>query len=128
MFGWSREFENITKLREYLNLSKHHLLRNLNDHLRLNIGEIEVNDINRFKKIFDKKKNFVGEKTFMAKIYSSLKSNKSYSYFKDWRYNNLFIRRFTSQNFKNNIKTSGTCNLYLFVEKVNSKYIYRTRK
>ena len=104
-----------------LNLSKHHLLRNLNDHLRLNIGEIKVNDINRFKKIFDKKKNFVGEKHLWPRYILHSKSNKSYSYFKDWRYNNLFIRRFTSQNFKNNIKTSGTCNLYLFVEKVNSK-------
>ena len=114
---------------EELNLKGKNLGLNLSDHLRIPIGEIELTNLREFKNIFDKKENKLENNFLFPRLVVEENELQSYGYFKFWRYNNLILRKLKLKFIKSRFKFSGTCTLFLFVEKpVNKNTNIRIKK
>ncbi len=103
-----------------LNLSLKNIGKNLNDHLRFPVAKIKFKNFNKFRNIFDKKRNSTISSNLWPRYIVESDDLKSYGFFKDWRYSNLFFRKLNLKFFKKVFSHKGTAVLYLFTEKLLS--------
>tara|TARA_B100000029_G_C17546520_1_gene948635 strand:+ start:37 stop:1374 length:1338 start_codon:yes stop_codon:yes gene_type:complete len=105
-----------------LNLKGKDLGLNLSDHLRIPVGKVELTDLKKFKNIFDKHQNRLENNFLLPRLVVGGNEIQSHGYFNFWRYNNLILRKLRLTFLKDRLKFSGTCTLFLFIEKpVNQK-------
>ena len=103
-----------------LNLSLKNIGKNLNDHLRFPVAKIKFKNFSKFRNIFDKKRNSTNSRNLWPRYIVESDDLKSYGFFKDWRYSNIFLRKLNLNFFKKIFSHKGTAVLYLFTEKLLS--------
>lgn len=106
---------------ETLKLDEKNIGKNLNDHLRFPVASVEFKNFDKFRDIFDKKRNKVNQNNLWPRYIVENEDLKSYGFFKDWRDSNVFIRKFKFQFLKKIIPHNGTAVFYLFIEKLFSE-------
>ncbi len=116
----------IENTRVFLNSTKLSKLKysdglEIEDHLRFPIAKFKISNLYKFKKLFDKTKNSKNQKYLWPRFTYEGFNKESYTFFRFWRYDNLFFRKFKINFLKKRIFNSGTCELYLYVEKEKNK-------
>jgi len=118
----TRVFLNSSKLSK----SKYTDGLNIEDHLRFPIAKFKIRNLYKFMELFDKTKNSKNQKYLWPRFTYKGFNKESYTFFRFWRYDNILYRKFNLNFLKKRMFNSGTCELYLFMEKdknkINIKY------
>jgi len=106
--------------KKQLKIENRNIGKNLNDHLRFPVANFKVKHFEQFRDLFDKDRNSLKNNNLWPRLIVENEELQSYGFFKLWRYDNVLFRKLNLGFLKKLIPTSGSCTLFLFVEKLYS--------